>query len=382
LGLENTPEEYVQKMVETFREVKRVLRPDGTFWLNLGDSYAGSWGDSGHRPERDGVEGTQREKNTKFYDRRGHPQMSNPPTISCLKEGNLKPKDLVGIPWRVAFALQNDGWWLRSDIIWNKPNPMPSSVTDRPTKSHEYIFLLTKSARYYYDAESIKEPQTKIKERPDWLRSRKVEHDNAKTEGMFGKGADLMRRWLEHPEKFGGGRNKRSVWTITTKPFAGSHFATFPSEIPELCIKAGTSQKGACPKCGAPWERIIENSNPSKEYMEVDERIASALPGSIMSRDCIKSLHRNDGGVYSSAKTIGWQPTCSCGITEVVPCIVLDPFLGSGTTIEVANNLGRTGLGFELNPEYENLIRSRVYGKIYADETFLPPTENIDDLWK
>jgi hypothetical protein len=251
---------------------------------------------------------------------------------------------------------------------------MPSSVTDRPTKSHEYIFLLTKSARYYYDTESIKEPMADAS-------AKRYEYGFGGPKNIELKAGDKPTAVVGDRE-ITNGRNKRSVWTITTKPFAGSHFATFPREIPELCIQAGTSQKGACPKCGAPWDRIIENSNPSKEYMEVDERIASALPGSIMSRDCIKSLHRNNGGVYSSAKTIGWQPTCSCGITEVVPCVVLDPFLGSGTTIEVSNNLGRTGLGFELNPKYENLIRSRVYGKIYADETFLPPTENIDDLWK
>jgi DNA modification methylase len=188
LGLEKTPEEYVAKMVEVFREVRRVLRDDGTLWLNLGDSYTGSGVNDG-RTNAGLNQGNARE---------GNLGSSRPNT----KIEGLKPKDLVGIPWRVAFALQADGWYLRSDIIWAKPNPMPEGVTDRPTKSHEYIFLLSKSARYFYDAEAIAEACV---------------NDNTT-------------------------RNKRSVWTVATAPRKGSHFATFPLELPELCIKAGTKQ--------------------------------------------------------------------------------------------------------------------------------------------
>jgi DNA modification methylase len=198
IGLEHTPDEYVTRLVEVFREVRRVLRDDGTLWLNLGDSYAGS-GAGG------GTSGDLAHHMTNIA-------MSNRPTTNKLH--GIKSKDLVGIPWRVAFALQADGWYLRSDIIWAKPNPMPESVTDRPTKSHEYVFLLSKSARYYYDADAIREGDTA---RASGNKTRVI--------------AD------------GSGRNARSVWTITTKPYAEAHFATFPPELPERCIKAG-SQEG------------------------------------------------------------------------------------------------------------------------------------------
>ena len=191
-------------MVKVFREVKRVLKDDGTCWLNLGDSYNGSGGAGG-----DYNKGGLKEGQPKYNGR----------NISTLK-----PKDLVGIPWRVAFALQSDGWWLRQDIIWHKPNPMPESVTDRCTKSHEYIFLLTKSAKYYYDA--IKEDSVSdIKKR-----TRKIgEGQDSKIGTQGSAGND-------------GYSNKRSVWTINTQPYKEAHFAVFPPKIPELCIKAGTKE--------------------------------------------------------------------------------------------------------------------------------------------
>ena len=241
LGLEPTPEEYVAKMVEVFREVKRVLRKDGTLWLNLGDSYAGSWGN--YAPTG---QGGQRPKNTERWQREAYEGKADwrPPTSNKLE--GLKPKDLVGIPWRVAFALQADGWWLRSDIIWAKPNPMPESVTDRPTKAHEYIFLLSKSKRYFYDADSIREPLSeqrakqagKLVDPGNDVKKRKkqIEHDKKRGSG----GHFDEHKWRMNPL----GRNKRSVWTVATKPFPEVHFATFPPELPEICIKAG------CPKGG------------------------------------------------------------------------------------------------------------------------------------
>jgi DNA modification methylase len=209
LGLESTPDEYVGRMVDVFRSVRRVLRNDGTLWLNLGDSYAGSG------PNRQGeAVGASGETNGAEIDTRNG------------LEG-LKPKDLVGIPWRVAFALQADGWYLRSDIIWAKPNPMPESVTDRPTKSHEYVFLLSKSARYYYDAEAIKESAV-----------------TAEWPGI-GPGHGETRNRGEKYEAMSAhaGRNARSVWRIATKPYAEAHFATFPVELPERCIKAGSRER-------------------------------------------------------------------------------------------------------------------------------------------
>ena len=206
LGLEKTPEEYVEKMVEVFREVKRVLKDDGTCWLNMGDSYCGTgskgeWTDPKHK---EGRNGQVIAINNKIH--------------------GLKSKDLVGIPWRVAFALQSDGWYLRQDIIWHKPNPMPESVTDRCTKSHEYIFLLTKSAKYFYDNDAIREP------------ANYAGQDRGKSRNISPSGMSEMDN--KQYEK----RNKRSVWTINTQPYKDAHFAVFPPKIPELCIKAGSRE--------------------------------------------------------------------------------------------------------------------------------------------
>jgi DNA modification methylase len=231
LGLEKTPEEYVAKMVEVFREVRRVLRDDGTLWLNLGDSYfsdtkgTGGAGKSTLGPNKD-------LQNIQF-------QKMDAIRLDAGQTG-LKPKDLVGIPWRVAFALQADGWYLRQDIIWHKPNPMPESVTDRCTKAHEYIFLLSKSPAYYYDHEAVKEPAVTAgniggfggsSARARALASGQTPHGNESKE----KGATYVR-----PDK----RNKRSVWTVTTRPYKGAHFATFPPDLIRPCILAG------CPKNG------------------------------------------------------------------------------------------------------------------------------------
>ena len=233
LGLERTPEEYVAKMVEVFREVRRVLRTDGTLWLNLGDSYAGGADKTTGRADH----GTSCPTTHLAGNSKG---AINPgPRTTIQTETGLKPKDLVGIPWRVAFALQADGWYLRSDIIWAKPNPMPESVRDRCTKAHEYIFMLTKSARYWYDAEAIKEPNT-----PGTIHRLK----SGGPVMPIGSGPKQSQLGNNHggPEFIitSGLANRRSVWTITTKPYAEAHFATFPPEIPELCIKAG------CPKDG------------------------------------------------------------------------------------------------------------------------------------
>jgi DNA modification methylase len=239
LGLERTPEEYVAKLVEVFREVRRVLRKDGTCWLNLGDSYWGGKGQSGHaNPE---YQAARVEAGESFSRVAAHVGGQGKTRPSDGTHPVIKPKDLVGIPWRVAFALQADGWWLRQDIIWAKPNPMPESVRDRCTKAHEYIFLLTKSAKYYYNAEAVKEPNV----------AGSLEHHlkyNAPDKRNGWPYAQKDKRYsaggLSNRFKDCGGRNLRSVWTITTKPFREAHFATFPPEIPELCIKAG------CPKGG------------------------------------------------------------------------------------------------------------------------------------
>lgn len=254
IGLEETPEQYIAAMVEVFRCVWDVLEDDGTLWVNIGDSYAGS----GKGPA--GNLGAANDERNMTHTK----SSSNIPA-------NCKPKDLIGIPWMLAFALRADGWYLRQDIIWHKPNPMPESVQDRCTKAHEYIFLLSKSSKYYYDHESIKDP---VKQ--DW-------GTRDRTDGKYhNEGSGLQPH--SGLEKSYETANKRSVWTVTTKPYEGAHFAVFPQELIEPCIMAGAPIGG----------------------------------------------------------------------------VVLDPFMGSGTTAQVAQHLGRQYLGCELNPDYKALQDKRL----------------------
>ena len=291
LGLEKTPEIYVAKMVEVFREVRRVLKPTGTLWLNLGDSYAGNCS----RASNNGRAGFGNKREGVFS-----------------KAMNLGSKQLVGIPWRVAFALQADGWYLRSDIIWHKPNPMPESVKDRPTKSHEYVFLMSKNAKYYYDYEAIMEEATGYDGRKDTMMKgsnkfrnseRYLNHqsyNNSNHQTFHSQGHERWRyknlqddgqqpnsmhlKRLEGEEYLSPIRNKRSVWTIPTQPYKEAHFATFPEKLIEPMIKAG------CPKDG----------------------------------------------------------------------LILDPFMGAGTVGVVAKKLNRNYIGIELNPEYIEIANKRI----------------------
>lgn len=262
IGTESSVDEFIDRLVAVFRETRRVLRGDGTLWLNVGDTYG-------------------------------------------------LGKQLLGVPWRLALALQADGWWLRQDVIWAKPSPMPESVSDRCTRSHEYVFLFTKSPSYFYDAEGISEP-------------------------------------LESGE---GRRNKRSVWRIASRPYKGAHFATMPPELAETCIKSGTSERGRCPHCGSPWERITKRTKLLRERPnDYVKRTGEAGTGN----SCANTV----AGV--AVETIGWEQTCKCEPHEPVPCVVLDPFAGSGTTLAVAKSLGRWSVGIELNPEYIALAEQRV----------------------
>ena len=309
LGLERTPEEYVAKLVAVFREVRRVLADDGTLWLNLGDCYAGSG--KGGNPDA-GKQATNRGSQTVgvLYGtgKTAREAAVTNVTRTTFPDGGIKAKDLVGIPWRVAFALQADGWWLRSDIIWSKPNPMPESVTDRPTRAHEYVFLLSKAARYYYDAEAIAEPgsvnepwggapadggQKAQSVRGDKGRLGVPARRAAYHRGHSRRHAGSNDRWdaMERSEQCWGTRNARSVWTIATQPYAAAHFATFPEELARRCILAGSA------------------------------------PGDT----------------------------------------VLDPFAGSGTVGQVATGNGRNALLIELNPAYIELARQRI-GPMLCDE--------------
>ena len=518
MGLEKTPEEYVAKMVEVFREVKRVLREDGTLWLNMGDGY---WGGKGQSSQAWSTANQDRETLQKSQHQICGIGETRP---SDGKHPILKPKDLIGMPWRLAFALQQPyytgkirneadriwlaamidgegcmfihkrkagtssyskfrkkdgteveynrkqdtygaglevanthesivkrcmeitgmgsicrveresknkhrniplyrwnmrsnqcrdiireiypylvgkqhearlllgcpssgpdaekahfslialhngkqatidfppptsmyepGYYLRQDVIWAKTNCMPESVTDRCTKSHEYIFLLTKSAHYYFDSDAIREPHAewskKLQEyqEKDSYHFSSPKHKNTKGGAQWIANVDLKL----NP----GGRNKRSVWTITTKPYKDAHFATFPPEIPEICIKAGTSQKGCCPECGNPWARVIDKKKVYRNELPEDD--IRYRPNRYIKNKYADELR--DGfecGRYSESTTIGWHPSCSHDLNPV-PCTILDPFAGSGTTGQVARNLGRNFIMIELNEKYIEMQEKR-----------------------
>lgn len=324
------------------------------------------------------------------------PQYTTSDTINIP----LKSKDMVGIPWRVAFALQADGWYLRSDIIWAKRNCMPESVTDRPTKAHEYIFLLTKQPRYFYDGDAIREPASESyvnDKRPQGV-LRQCVNENSKypDEGQFKKKPNKQDqtgnptytgfndRWnaknlqrvegvhTMHKIRANGGpdagdgitRNKRTVWWINPQPRPEAHFATFPDELAETCIKAGTSEYGCCPECGAPWERVVEKTFIRQQDVSAEKGIKGA--GNQKPMDESNSWEGFPRG-STACKTTGWQPTCTCGKDELGSCVVLDPFMGSGTVAVIARDLNRSSIGIELNPEYVKIIKERLQADSQLD---------------
>lgn len=348
LGLEPTPELYVQHLVEVFREVRRVLRSDGVLFLNLGDSYfTPPAGNKDGRPHQNAYGDNEEVARSMFR-------------ASQAKGGYhpvLKQKDLCGIPWRVAFALQADGWWLRQDIIWAKPNPMPESVRDRCTKAHEYIFMLSKSARYWYDAEAAKEPSI-------WSTIPGRRYQSHAPGGSERPGGN---RKLDEPNP--KGRNLRSVWMVTTKPmpkvFGTEHFATFPPEIPERCIKAGCPGE-VCAKCGEPWARITE-----REPIKLRPNSASNRGHSLyLSGQSGQSPQR--GSMSVSVRTFGFIPNCDCN-AKAKSGTVLDPFFGAGTTGLVALRLGREFIGIELSEQYCQMARKRIYGDLMIGRAEVSP---------
>jgi DNA modification methylase len=411
LGLEPTPELYVENMVQVFREVRRVLRKDGTCFVNIGDSYASSPpGNVEGVGATSGLHGAN-DASGKYREtlKAGHA------TKRSTVVGNLKPKDLVGMPWALAFALRADGWYLRSEIIWAKPNPMPESVTDRPTKSHEQVFLLTRSPRYFYDADAVREdyaPKT-LTHRGGGKAAGKVGQQDANgkvASGNFGewdkprtayppprpqdetldgseseapRGPDGRRQThveagdnsIQHRdgERWpNAGRNLRSVWEIPTQPFPEAHFATYPQALVERCVKAGTSERGCCPECGAPWERETQETDEYAEWKQRESGWAKRSGDLALGRGTAGS-GTNSATVPRKSQTIGWKPTCQCYDREgfggigigndcrrADPCVVLDPFLGSGTTALVARRLGRRSIDIELSPEYAEMAARRL----------------------
>jgi DNA modification methylase len=333
----------VEHLAGVFDEVRRVLRPDGTLWLNLGDTYA---------THPSGLTGEKRWKASTLSSR-DHTGAEQAGWIDKRAPG-LKPKDLVGIPWRVAFELQRRGWWLRSDCVWAKPNPMPEAVRDRPTRAHDSVFLLTKSSRYFYDAYAVREPlQESTLQRlrhhlpnPTDNRTSRSKHP----EGDF-------RRFPMLRNTSPSGRNLRTVWWIPTQPYRGAHFATFPEKLPELCITAGTSEHGACVECGTPWTREVRAIGGA---IGRAQKLEAAL---VSGRAPVADAPGWHDGSYRRVD-MGFRKRCSCATTDTVPCLVLDPFAGSGTVLAVARRRGRRSIGIELNPDYVTLARRRSDGEV------------------
>jgi DNA modification methylase len=373
-GLEQSPQEFVEVMRRVFGEVRRVLRKDGTCWLNLGDSYCSS--PAGNKTPS-GFSQTRPSRMTSNGDQE---------TVAIPKQGygGLKPKDLCLIPARVAIALQDDGWWVRSDIIWDKKNPMPESVTDRPTKSHEYIWLMSKRAKYFYDADAIREPlseSTLMEIAKGYKGESRKDYDLANAQDA----SDTKRRIIEGKRKqytesmaCGGsnfknhygtfnvngepiinpsGRNKRDVWTVNTHPYPDAHFATFPPKLITPCILAGTSEQGCCVRCGAPWKRITETTRTFESGSGKSGRMPTGKrPDGMCNGGETLDVRR---GPVTHVNTMGWEPTCKCG-ADTEPCIVLDCFNGSGTSGVVALQYGRNYIGIDINAKYLDMTIARL----------------------
>lgn len=469
IGAEETPDAYVARLVDVFREVRRVLRTDGVLWLNLGDSYAGSWGNFGHRADLDGGVSHQRSKDSEYFGRKGWDDNRKAPPMATMK--GLAGKNLIGIPWKVAFALQADGWVLRSDIIWAKRGVMPESITDRCSRNHEYFFMFVKATSptywthrdldgtrtqpdadyawkdavtgveyrdrpedftdgavlcptckgtgnievdddwdgfyntvcgecdgtgmirrwsrvnlwrghdYFYDIDAIREPLTFNR----WSPSNKMGSSNKPIKPTApGQSPSSFQR-LGHSGYFRKdgtpafnplGRNKRTVWLITSEPSSEAHSAAFPKGLVRDPIKACSSEKGCCSACGAPYERVTVKVRP-EDWADQGVKTEKEL----VQRDMAKSIYggnqksRSISDIFgralqSGVKQMGWRPTCRCNAGEPITCTVLDPFAGSGTTGAVARELGRSSIMIDLNPAYEALIKKRTMADIAAIESF------------
>jgi len=362
LGLERCPDQYIEHLASVFAEVRRVLRRDGSLWIVIGDSWVAAQGYS---------DPDVRIRNSKHIGARDGYSAQRPDP----SESGLKPKDMAGIPWRLAFALQAEGWWWRSVNVWHKPNCLPYSGKDRPTCDHEYCLQFTKSARYYWDVEATREPLA-----PDSLARSMRRRGNGKHKdstvleiGNIARGENYGPSGC--PEKIANplGRQLRSVRSVSNPGTRRKHFAVYPAKLIEPYILSGTSERGCCPICGAPWVRIIEwienpddaamrgGSYQQSDCMRMDEmfkRKLKALP--------IERGKRTDPRGRKIPILKGWQPSCRCGAGDPVPCRILDPFAGSGTTGIVCERFARDSTLIDLNPDFITMARERI------DEEGLP----------
>lgn len=353
LGLEPTPEAYVERLVEVFRDVRRVLRPDGVCWLNVGDCYATGAGAVGEAPG-----GGEQGERWKQYGPAGRLAMGKHERVGAgvpMTQPNrmpipgLKPKDLVMVPARLALALQADGWWVRSDVIWAKPNPMPESIEDRPTSAHEHVFMLTKARRYFYDHVAVREASPDSERRRQDVRSpsdRDIEKlgNGHNGHGYAGNRTEQLR---------GTGRNRRNVWEIPAHGFPDAHFATFPTDLVEPCVLAGSSPK-VCGVCAAPWRRVTE-----RLVMPGSRRLRPEVPLVSIEEQGRNGVDSETFGEYQEVRTVGWEATCKHS-DDTGRALVLDPFAGSGTVGVVCEWLGRDFVGVELNHEYAEMARGRI----------------------
>jgi len=329
IGIEDSVSDYIARLVELFRELRRILHPSGVVFLNLGDSRAGSGGSGGDY--------------NKGGKRAGQPRFAG----TRSRDTHFKAKDLMMVPARVAIALQNDGWYLRSDIIWSKPSVMPESVTDRPTRSYEHVFLLTKSPRYFWDSWAIREKSvtgfTRARKRPNGL---SVVEEKEGEYGFTSCGITDT-------------RNSRDVWVINPSSNTGiKHYATMPVELAKKCILAGSSEYGVCSKCLAPYRRIIKRTPGYSKECPKTQAAHEARGGG---KKFTGTVGKSGGGrTDGTVEFLGWEPTCKCQDATVIPSVVYDPFAGAGTTMLAAELLGRNSLGSELGAGYIEMAHERI----------------------